>query len=60
MWHSIKKKRERKKKSHKQNYIKLAIKKCFKVSRTGISKVKGRMPVAKPHFALIWPAVKKP
>lgn len=59
MWHSIKKKRE-KKKSHKQNYIKLAIKKCFKVSRTGISKVKGRMPVAKPHFALIWPAVKKP
>lgn len=40
--------------------MKLAIKKGFKATRTGISKVKGRMPVAKPHFALIWPAVKKP
>lgn len=46
--------------SHKQNYIKLAIKKCFKVTRTGISKMKGRVSVAKPHFVLIWPAVKKP
>lgn len=46
--------------SHKQNYVKPAIKLWFKATRTGISKVKGRMPVAKPHFALIWPAVKKP